>query len=42
MKDGKKTKAGKGERCKLAEDWLGLGVLSSARGDHLREVRWGR
>ena len=38
MKDSKKTKAGKEERCKLAEEWLGLGVLRSARGHHLKKL----
>ncbi len=34
---GKKTVAGKIQRCKLAEEWLGQGVLVSGRGSNLKK-----
>ena len=36
MAAGKKTRAGKAMRCKLAEEWLGPDVLLLGRGRHLK------
>ncbi len=37
MADRKKSHAGKTQRCKLAEEWLGPDVLISGRGNHPRK-----
>jgi predicted RNase H-like nuclease len=37
MTSSKKAQEGRAERCKLVEAWLGRGVLSGARGDHLKK-----
>jgi predicted RNase H-like nuclease len=34
MAAGKKTRAGKAKRCKLAEEWLGPDVVVLGRGTH--------
>ena len=37
MAMSKKTRAGKLQRCKFAEEWLGPQVLFLARGSHLKK-----